>query len=328
MANFKMKCPECSHEFLGESTIEYIACPSCNAQISVNKAIKYYQSLNKIKTEKKAIARGEAYAKVDLLLEEAKWYIDNGDYETALLKTDEALTLTNVDSRVYLTRVYAKTKNFTDYDDTTHFKDLKKALDLSPVFEKERIRDLYSVYYKKTKIPKEEMLEYENQETASRLNRVEILLKDSIPAHFSREKTIRRFWAFESPALAVAVALLILSVTLQITALSIVGAVVLLASAFAFIKYFDLKNRVRCFNGVLDLYDNFEKLHLKPKTRFNTSKTLEKLAVSEINNESTYKTDELVIELLNELIASDEETALNFILNHPSFKKYVKKEQD
>ena len=78
---------------------------------------------------------------------------------------------------------------------------------------------------------------------------------------------------------------------------------------------------------ITDFID-FEKLNLKPKTRFNTSKTLEKLAVSEINNESTYKTDELVIELLNELIASDEETALNFILNHPSFKKYVKKEQD
>lgn len=323
-----MKCPECTHEFSGESTNEYTTCPNCQKEINVNKAIKYFQTLSKIKTEKKLVAEGELYAKVDSLIEEGKWYVENGEYEKALEITDEALKLSNVDSRIYMVRVYAKTKNFTDYHDTTHYKDLKKALDLSPVFEKEKIRAEYAPYYKKASIPEEELKEYENQEAQSRLKRVESLLKDSIPSHFRREKAKKPQIIVMASALAVAAMLMVLYFILQISYLSLASACIILATAFVFIKFIDNLKKVRQFNAVLDFYDEMEKFELEPSFKLKTSIALEKIAVSEINSESTMKLDNNINELLSILIESGNEKAITFILNNQTFKKYIKNEQD
>ncbi|MBQ3234629.1 MAG: hypothetical protein IJA97_00545 [Clostridia bacterium] len=328
MANFKMKCPECSHEFTGESTIEYVTCPSCNKQISANKAIKYFQTLNKRQTEKKMVAQGEIYAKVDALVEESKWHVENGNYEKALEISDEALKLTTVDSRVYMARVYAKTKNFTDYEDVTHYSDLKKALDLSPVFEKEKIRAIYAPYYKKANVPKEEMREYENQEATSRLQRVEDLLKDSIPTHFKKQKAKKPTIIIMIALLAVAGVLMALSYALDISLLSLASASILIVTAFILIKFFDDVKKIKTFDAVLDFFDELEKFQLEPSFKLKTSVALEKLAVAQINNESTMKIDGLVRELLSILLESENANVISFISNNKVFKKYIKNEQD
>ncbi len=324
MADFKMKCPECSHEFTGDSTIEYITCPACSKEISVNKAIKYYQSLNKIKTEKKLVAVGEIYAKVNALIEECKWHVDNDNFDEALALTDEALALTTVDSRVYMMRVYAKTKNFTDYNDTTHYSDLKKALDLSPVFEKEKIREIYAPYYKKTKIPKEEMREYENQEASSRLNRVENLLKDSIPAHFKKKDSLKPIVITMSVMLFVAIVILVLSFVLDVTILSLISSVLIVVCAFIFIKFLDTLKKIKLFDAVLDFYDNLESFELEPQHKLKVSFELEKLAVAEINNESTLKTEQFINEFLVVLIEGNNQSANDFIVKNQTFSKFLK----
>ena len=326
--NFKMKCPECSHEFLGESTSEYVKCPSCQKEISVNKAIKYFQFFDKIKIDKKIIAEGELYAKVDTLIEKSKWYTQNGEYEEALKATDEALKLSTVDGRIYLARVYARTKNFTDYDDITHYADLKKALDLPPVFEKERIRKLYAPYYKKANVPKDELNEYENQEATSRLKRVESLLKDSIPSHYKRQKAFKPSVIAIILLTVIATALMILSFALDVSLLSLISASVLIIVAFILIKYVDDVKKVMAFDAVLDFYDAFESFELSPRYRLKTSIELEKLAVSQINGESTMKTDGLIRELLAVILESNTQNAIAFIVNKPTFNKYLKNEQD
>ena len=126
MSIFKMKCPECFIEFDGETTNEYINCPSCGKKINTNQAVKYYNSLKRIENEDRKIAEGEKYQKLNALLDECQWLIDNEDFDSALNTTDLALELSNTDGRVYLMRVYAKTKNFTDFEETSHFSDLKK----------------------------------------------------------------------------------------------------------------------------------------------------------------------------------------------------------
>ena len=328
MATFKMKCPECSHEFSGESTIQSIKCPSCEKEISVNKAIKYFQSLNKINTEKKMVAVGELYAKVDSLVEQCRWHVDNGDYETALALSNEALSLTTVDSRVYMVRVYIKTKNFTDYNDTTHYQDLKKALDLSPVFEKEKIREIYSPYYKKANIPKDELREYENQEATSKLKRVENQLKDSIPSHYKRKNSMKPTFILMVSLAVISLALMILAFTLSISILSFASAGVIIATAFILIRFSDNRKNIYYFDAVLDFYDSLEGFELEPSYRLKTATCLEKLAVSQINKESTMKIDSLIIELLTITLESENQKAVNFIENHKVFKKYIKNEQD
>ena len=111
MTELKMKCPECLHEFEGATNNLTTVCPNCAKEINTNQAVKYYQSLKKIENENQKIAEGEKYAKLNTLLDECKWLIDNGEFESALITTDMALELSTTDSRVYLMRVYAKTKN-------------------------------------------------------------------------------------------------------------------------------------------------------------------------------------------------------------------------
>ena len=114
MPNAKMKCPECGFEFSADPSLITTECPSCKAQLNIDKAIKYLSSLNRIKAEKIKVAEGEAYAKLNALLDEAEWLVKNDEFEEAIEITNEALKISNTESRIYLLRVLAKTKNFED----------------------------------------------------------------------------------------------------------------------------------------------------------------------------------------------------------------------
>lgn len=325
MVEFKMKCPECSHEFSGDSTISYINCPACNKEISVNQAIKYYNTLNKRETEKKKVAIGEAYAKVQALVNECEWYVKNGDYETALALTEEALKLSNTEGKIYLMRVYIKTKNFTDYDDKTHYSDLKKAIELSPIFEQEQIRELYAPYYRKTTISKEELDDYENQEADSRLERVEELLKDSIPKHFRRENFVKAFFPITIPLTLILIALLVLSLIYTNMILSLCSAGLFVVEIALVLNYIEYRKKASIFNAVLDFYDNLASFELTPKYKLKTAVALEKIAISEINKEASYKADVLIEDLLSIIISGKEQKALKFIIENKTFSKYIQK---
>lgn len=320
-----MKCPECSHEFSGEAKTEYITCPSCNKELSVNQAIKYYDTLHKRQLEKKKVAIGETYNKVQTLINECEWHVKNGNYETALAISDEALKLSNTEGKIYLMRVYAKTKNFTDYDDKTHYADLKKAIELSPLFEQDQIRELYAPYHRKTKISKEELEDYENQEADSRLGKVEELLKDSIPKHFKREKFVKHFFFISIPLTIVLITLLVLSLIHDNIVLSLISAGLFIVDIALVLNYIEYRKKVNSFNAVLDFYDNLNKFELNAKTKLRTSIALEKLAVSEINNEASFKTDGLIEELIGAVIEGKAKKAIRFIIDNKTFSKYIEK---
>ncbi len=325
MANFKMKCPECSHDFSGESTISHITCPFCKKEISVNQAIKYYQTLHKRETEKKLVAKGEEYAKVQAIISECEWNVKNGNYDEALALTEDALKLSTTESKIYLMRVYAKTKNFTDYEDKTHYSDLKKAIELSPLFEQDIIRQLYAPYYRKTTISKDELEEYESQEADSRLERVEELLKDSIPRHFRREKFVKWFIPISIPIVLAFTVLLVFSLTLVNTILSLCSAGLFVIEIALLLNYLEYRKKVAIFNAVLDFYDSLESFELNAKVKLQVAVALEKLAVSEINNEASFKKDELIEELIGTVISGKEKKAIRFIIDNKIFSQYIEK---
>ena len=316
-----MKCPECLHEFEGATNNLTTVCPNCAKEINTNQAIKYYQSLKKIETENQKIAEGEKYAKLNSLLDECKWLIDNGEFETALITTDIALELSTTDSRVYLMRVYAKTKNFTDYEESSHFSDLKKAIELSTQQEKEDIKKTYAPYHRKRSIPKEEFEEYENQEANSKLLKVEALLKDGIPKHFSREKSLKPLLVLNITFAVVFVALFVLSLALNNVILSLCSAVAFILTFMFFSTYLSKTKRVNLYNAVLDLYDNLKSFNLPSKNKLNLSIALEKFAVAFLNNESNSHVELLLFEILEYLVESED--ALAFIKSNKTFKKYV-----
>lgn len=321
MTELKMKCPECLHEFEGVTENLITVCPSCGKEINTNQAVKYYQSLKKIENENQKIAEGERYAKLNSLLDECQWLIDNGEFDSALATTDIALELSTTDGRVYLMRVYAKTKNFTDFEETSHFSDLKKSIELSTTLEKENIKKIYAPYHKKRNVPKEELEEYENQEADSKLKKVEALLKDGIPKHFSREKSLKTLIPLTITLGAIFIVLLILSLVLNDIYLSISMAVVFTATFILFSICFSTCKKVNFYNAVLDVYDNLKTFELSPKSKLNLSKTLEKFAVGVLNGESISYLQALLFEVVEILIES--EKALDFIKNYKTLSKFI-----
>ena len=321
MTEFKMKCPECMHEFLGQSGNAVTVCPSCKKEINTNQAIKYYQSLARIKSDNLKIAEGEKYIKVDSMLNECQWCIDNGEFEEALKITDEALKLSTVDGRIYLMRVYAKTKNFTDYEENTHFTDLKNAIDLSPTIEQDNIKRIYSAYHKKRIIPKEELDEYESQEADSRLKKVEALLKDCIPKHFSREKSVKIFKPLIVVLSLLTIALFVLSIILDNIVLSLITSALFISTFIIFSVTHTSIKRIKIFNSILDLYDAFTNFDLLPRIKLNFSKLLDKFAVCVINGESISQHEAIIYQIVE--LLSQNDNALEFISQDKTLKKFI-----
>ena len=321
MTELKMKCPECLHEFEGETQNLITVCPSCGKEINTNQAVKYYQSLKKIENNNQKIAEGEKYLKLNGLLDECQWLIDNGEFDSALATTDIALELSTTDGRVYLMRVYAKTKNFTDFEETSHFSDLKKAIELSTTIEKENIRKIYSPYHKKRNLPKEELNEYENQEADSKLKKVEALLKDGIPKHFSREKSLKILIPLTIAIGACFIVLLILSLIFNNVYLSISMATAFMVAFMLFAISHSTAKRVSFYNAVLDVYDNLNGFEFTPKNKLNLSKILEKFAVGVLNGESLSHVEAVLYETVEILAESDK--AFDFIKNNKTLSKFI-----
>ena len=115
------------------------------------------------------------------------------------------------------------------------------------------------------------MREYENQEASSRLNRVENLLKDSIPTHFKKKDSLKPTVITMSVMLLVAIVLMVLSFVLDVTILSLISSMILLACAFIFIKFIDNIKQIKLFDAVLDYYDGLDGFELEPQHRLKIS---------------------------------------------------------
>ena len=317
-----MKCPECANEFNSDNSLQTVTCPNCNKQVSTDKAIKYYQSLNKINAEKEKSNLINVYQQITSILDKCQFYLDNENFNEVIELTDMALKLHDSDSRVYLMRVYAKTKNFTDYQEDSHFYDLKKAIELSTTLEKEQIKKIYNPYHKKRNIPKEEFEDYENQESQSRLNRVEELLKDQIPNNFAREKFVKKSLPLVIITASACLICLILSMVLDNLILSLVSAGLFVAFALLLVSHLNGKTRANRFNAVLDLYDGLLGFNLTPSDKVKIAIVLEKYAIAEINNENTSYVETLLFQMVEILVESNKIGAKSFIKSNKVFSKY------
>ena len=308
-----VKCPLCGEVFKAEHQSENTLCSKCKQTFPTQKGIKYYKSINKIQAEKNKIAMGETYAKVDLLLDKGDFYLNNEDFETAYSIYMQALDLTTVDSRVYMGLVYATTKNFNDLEDESHVVYLKKAIECANVQEQARIRKIYSTYYKKRKIPKEEREEYLKQENQSKLKRVEELLKDGIPAHFKREKTVKIALVFIPILAGITIAFTILSLVLKHSALSFVAMTFLAGTMLCFYYYYTTKTKIKIYNFALDLYDAFNTFDIEVESLNKILKAYEIFAVSYINNDTESSLKRYVIDLCYLLTQTKEQKVIDFI---------------
>jgi hypothetical protein len=190
MSKINVKCPHCGHLFTTENISESV-CEKCNNSFPTDKGAKFYNSVIQVERKKIVEAKGETYLKVDRLLDEINYYLDNEDFSKAQELTLEALSLTEVDFRVYMAMVYAKTENFQKLDDTSHTPYLKKAINIATDEQKATLKSEYQEYYQKQKMSSEEFEEYKSQEQEHLKSSLESILKDGIPRHYAREKSVK-----------------------------------------------------------------------------------------------------------------------------------------
>ena len=182
------KCPFCGTELYVSLTKGDALCTKCKKQFDVEKAIKLLKSVEEQeKKEEILVASGEDYLQVDRLLTRAEYFIEHEDYESAKKELLEALTITNVDYRVYFSLVRAETKNLTDYKNQSHKPYLEKAIACADLDEKSRITRLYKDFYQLSKCSDEDIEQYKKEENQAIKTKLEKKLKEIIPLYMKLE---------------------------------------------------------------------------------------------------------------------------------------------
>ena len=125
MNKINVKCPYCGELFTTENINECV-CAKCNQTFSTDKGAKFYKSFINSERKKAVQAKGEAYLKVDKLLDEVNFYLDKEDFLKAEELAMEALNYTEIDFRVYMAIVYAKTQNFEIFKIKNTYRTFKK----------------------------------------------------------------------------------------------------------------------------------------------------------------------------------------------------------
>ena len=318
-----VKCPFCGEVFKTELKSENTLCNKCSKEFPTQKGSKYYKSIQKIQNDKNKVALGEQYAKVDNLLLKGEFYLDNEDFENALKVYSEALEITTSDYRVYLGFVYTKTRNFTDLDDQSHVEYLKKAIELASTEQKTKIKKIYSTYYKKRKVPKEERDEYMRQENQSRLGRIEELLKDGIPRHFKREKSVKLFLVLLIVSAVIAIPFTVLNLFVSHPAI-LITAVVFYVLLFASLCYYSsTRAKVKIYNFALDLYDEFNSFEFALDNLNKILKHYEIFCVSYINNETETTLKTHIMILCNLIIEFGGSKVEDFVFSYNYIKKLI-----
>lgn len=318
-----VKCPFCGKEYKIDNSLTEIECENCKKVFTKEKGSKYFKSVLRIQKEERKIAEGAKYAETDRLLDKANFYIANEDFESALNALNSALELTTVDPRVYFAIAAAKTKNFTDLDDTSHVVYLKRAIELAGESQKEEIKRTYSAYYKKRSIPQEEREEYEKQEADAKTKRVESLLKEGIPLHFSREKSVKTLKIILPVISALAVGGMIAAFITENALATIVSSLIMIAAAGVAFAFMSNNSKVKLFNSVLDFYDSLNYFDFTSAQRSDVMKQLEEIAVSYVNKETDTTLRNKIRNLVEIALKTGNEKVAEYIENDKKLSREI-----
>ena len=314
-----VKCPFCAYESEQDNQIEMVVCENCKKTFETQKGSKYYKSLKKIEEDDVIVAKGEDYLKVDLLLDKGDFYLKNEDFENAYSVYKEALTLTNVNYKIYLGLVCALTENFQKLNEQTHEFYLKKAFEVASDEEKEKIREIYLPYYNKNRKPKSENLVEEGLDNQK--NKTKTLLKNCLDKHFSLEKALKFLKFFLPIASVLVIASFVLSFLVLKILFTIITVVLSLLILIAFSNYQSIKLKTGIINAVVDLYDNYDKLEIPSKDLSKIFKCVDGLAICYLNSESDNSLINSFTKLYKEISKSRSQKLFDFISKYKIYRK-------
>jgi len=325
----KLKCVVCGEVFEVTEYSNDVKCPKCGRTFPYDRASKYYKTFEKINSQEKKVALGEMYLKVDSLITESDFYLENEDFENAEKKLLEALEITTVDYRVYMGLVKAKTKNFTDLKDKTHFEYLQKAIDNSTEEVKQSIKNQYSNYYQKRNLSQEQLKEITIEQNIQKKKHVEDHLKTGIPKHYGMRKTNKVFNIlipiFSVLFVTFVVLLLLFSDEIIQSIFSLCAFAFAISLGIIITTLIQNKRKMAQYDFVLDFYDFLENTSYDEKTNSAILKKLDEYAISYVNNDASINIERNFNELSTLLISFEEIDLQKFISKYP--KLIIKTEE-
>lgn len=322
MNKINVKCPYCGELFTTENINESL-CTKCNKTFLTDKGAKFYKSFIGVERQKAREAKGESYLKVDKLLEEINFYLDKEDFLKAEELALTALTYTEIDFRVFMAVVYAKTKNFQDFKDTEHIPYLKKAIAVATEEQKARLKSEYKNYYQKQKMTDEEFLDYKTQESNYLYESLENVLKDGIPRNYEKARSSKINGILSIIFAFLSIITLVISIVFESSTLFLIDAVLGIFLIVFFFAYTSTKDKVNCFNLALDLFDNYKSFKLNIDSDIKILKQYIDFGIGYLNNSSTLSLSPILSNIFEMLLLEDSNGVNEFIKNHKHAKKYI-----
>ena len=321
-----LTCYKCNNRFTADSADKECVCPKCGESISVSRAIKYDKSISAVKSEENKVLADEYYQRVEALLTEGDYYLEQGDFAAAEARFSEGLKITSTDSRLLFGMVKVKTRNFTDLKDTAHFSYFKKAIDFASFEEKKIMRAEYSYYYGQRGLTDAELNAFKKTDALNKKNKAESLLKDGIPSHYKMKKSLKPKMILSMIFGAVGIILipfLFIFNGYQAATVSISAAsLTLVFTAIGLIlSYLNCKTKVNIFDAVLDLYDALDGFNLPADSQASVYKAMIEIAVDELNKESVNTVETAFKKLARDLKLAGNANAEKFMASYKVFTK-------
>jgi hypothetical protein len=220
--------------------------------------------------------------------------------------------------------VYAKTENFQNLEDTSHTPYLKKAISIASDEQKATLKLEYQEYYQKQRMTSEEFEEYKSQEQEHLKSSLESILKDGIPRHYAREKSVKIYGILTIIFAVLSAVALTVSIITENSIIFIATSVLAVAFLFCILSYTSNKERVASYNVALDLFDSYETFNLSVDANIKILKQYINYGVSYLNNSSELSLTPLLSSVIEMLYEEDEINAQKFIENTKNAKKYIK----
>ena len=331
MENFaeqiKARCPFCGKDLEVAKGDTKIICPSCNAEVSVVMAIKYYESLTSNHADAKE-AHGEDYRKLEFILDEIKGLVELGEWEKAEEKFDNAIALSDTDYRVYMAMVAIKTKNYTDLEDEEHKEYINKAISCADEESKKEIVREYREYYHKCNLSEEELQTYTEETNKVKKAKLEKSLKAMIPEYMAKEKRNKVFIALFPIFLVLGIATVCVALFVEeIAWLSIVGAVITFVGYLFFRFWFLNRDKIRAFNCLLDLYDFVDAKEYNVQTVGSLYAHMQKHADKFEENAPIVSMMDVTSRMIDFVITMQDSDINEFMLKSKYFSQFVEAEE-
>ena len=167
--------------------------------------------------------------------------------------------------------------------------------------------------------------ELNKQEQEHLKSSLESILKDGIPRHYAREKSVKIYGILTIIFAVLSAVALTVSIITENSIIFVATSVLAVAFLVCILSYTSNKERVTSYNVALDLFDSYETFNLSVDANIKILKQYINYGVSYLNNSSELSLTPLLSSVIDMLYEEDEVNAEKFINNTKNASKYVKK---